>query len=29
MIDLMTIQNFDKFVDKTLVKQGREVFEIR
>ena len=23
----MTIQNFDKFVDKTLVKQGREVFE--
>ena len=27
MIDLMTIQNFDKFVDKTLVKQGREVFE--
>ena len=25
--NLMTIQNFDKFVDKTLVKQGREVFE--
>jgi len=25
----MTIQNFDKFVDKTLVKQGREVFEIK
>ena len=23
----MTIQNFDKFVDKTLIKQGREVFE--
>ena len=23
----MTIQNFAKFVDKTLVKQGREVFE--
>jgi len=23
----MAIQNFDKFVDKTLVKQGREVFE--
>ena len=23
----MTIQNFDKFVDKTLLKQGREVFE--
>ena len=23
----MTIQNFDNFVDKTLVKQGREVFE--
>lgn len=23
----MTIQNFDKFVDKTLVKQGKETFE--
>ena len=23
----MTIENFDKFVDKTLVKQGWEVFE--
>ena len=23
----MTIQNFDKFVDKTLVKQGKEAFE--
>ena len=25
----MTIQNFDKFVDKTLVKQGKETFEKR
>ena len=23
----MTIQNFDKFVDETLVKQGKEAFE--
>ena len=23
----MTIQNFDKFVDETLVKQGKETFE--
>ena len=23
----MTIQNFDEFVDETLVKQGKEAFE--